>query len=843
MRETAFHELLLEKFPDFDATWSDNAQKSWFAGFQKISEIMFTIEALTADRLFALINQQVENLCLELIAEYAKSYEETIPDICKEYVDERCQKLLQKIKQDYCGQAAIPTIVVTDDTGHRGELLGPFPIPDNTATVDKRPSVVSTEATAIPAKNTAQTPDPTPKEDAGQTTTHETGTVSTDEPNTNESRLREEIASFVNQLFREKPNSLPWQINSAVVEQFGQDAVINTQTLENWLHKLKNGKTITYRPPNGLNYLRDRPEIVAYVHEQIQDGKSDKEITASISQCFGKELYISQSTVNRWRNNWAKKAGKNNPPDNKTDLIAFAHEHYKNNPRCAARQINQAIAAQFGKEAIIDHKTLARWMQKWRYGLTVKTRPATRSYAKDWPDLASYVQKELLAGEKDQEIAEKIPRRFGNFPSISQSTIATWRKQWTAAGLPIPPVQRGGNRKNVTKQICQNLSVAEPSTVPADENTPPLAQKTIEPTLHAPLPPATNKNAPPKPAAALPAIHATTRSPAPKRTTKQYRDWFKLASTSDLHDLTPCDRPGVGSIGIETCLQWQYLWRVTRHGELPIKTNECATCSNWIQEDSQVKQLIGIWNTELKLDTEDEAEPPKRGYRPIRQRIATPVSFGKNRPEGPHGMLLSIGNSKVGNDTLTLNMGAALDCPSAKLGLCMVKKRFPGAQACFSQNAEQQFSNVLERRHQQEQYWRHTPTELMLKDIDAIMSTLDKQNKEIKYFRFNEACDFWNQESVQKADEIAKHLITYGVTSYCNTSRSDLNFANLNLLVRGSGWKGPNGETRVILKDEPIPKNFHVCPMNCKICTLCKLDYSDIIYYFHGPGRPKKEAT
>lgn len=205
-----------------------------------------------------------------------------------------------------------------------------------------------------------------------------------------------------------------------------------------------------------------------------------------------------------------------------------------------------------------------------------------------------------------------------------------------------------------------------------------------------------------------------------------------------------------------------------------------------------------------------------------------PLDNPTNRPIGPYGMKLSIGNRKVGNDTLTFNMGSGTDCPSAERGLCRVVNRF-GQRGCFSRKCEQ-FQHVLPRRREQEAYWLFTPIDIILADLEAIVQGL---RGKIKYFRFNEAGDFHSQECIERANAVSVFLRSEGIIPYCNSARSDLDFQGADFIVRGSGWKGPSGETQVIVGKRALPTDFSICPMDCRRCNMCKIPKGNIAFLYH----------
>ena len=73
------------------------------------------------------------------------------------------------------------------------------------------------------------------------------------------------------------------------------------------------------------------------------------------------------------------------------------------------------------------------------------------------------------------------------------------------------------------------------------------------------------------------------------------------------------------------------------------------------------------------------------------------------------------GNSKVGEDTLIINMGSATKCPSAARGLCNI------AGKCYAVRDEKIYSDVVRNyRDRQEDYWLRTPAAQMTFDIEEV---------------------------------------------------------------------------------------------------------------------------
>lgn len=179
---------------------------------------------------------------------------------------------------------------------------------------------------------------------------------------------------------------------------------------------------------------------------------------------------------------------------------------------------------------------------------------------------------------------------------------------------------------------------------------------------------------------------------------------------------------------------------------------------------------------------------------------------------------IKFGNLKLGDDTAIFNITSATDCPAKKLNLCDVVK---DGILCYAYKAEKLYKNVMEYRLHQQHYWRSNKPEQIALDI---IEKCKRRKKKTKYFRFNESGDFIDQSDINKMSEVAEILKSKGIVTYGYTARSDLNFSNINFLVKGSGWNGPNGKTIIIKKQDSVPKGYILCPGSCKKCNLCKIN-------------------
>lgn len=198
--------------------------------------------------------------------------------------------------------------------------------------------------------------------------------------------------------------------------------------------------------------------------------------------------------------------------------------------------------------------------------------------------------------------------------------------------------------------------------------------------------------------------------------------------------------------------------------------------------------------------------------------------------------LVSFGNHKLPNDIMIFNLGTAKDCPSRKLNLCPVYNREYnlGSKAkCYAYKAEQQYPKTVPGyRNRQGKLWNESTTEELINYFSGI---IERKRTKVKYFRLNEASDFRTQQDISKCSSIAKALKDkFDIISYCYTARKDLDFSNVNFLVIGSNWKAPNGMSIVLDKNESVPSGYIECPMDCRICDVCRTKkYKNIAFYRH----------
>ena len=178
--------------------------------------------------------------------------------------------------------------------------------------------------------------------------------------------------------------------------------------------------------------------------------------------------------------------------------------------------------------------------------------------------------------------------------------------------------------------------------------------------------------------------------------------------------------------------------------------------------------------------------------------------------------LFSVGNHKLGKDTLIFNFTSATECPSRRLGLC----NHPGI--CYACRSERQYSTTCKPyRDRQKAWWHKVTARQFAQTVDTFVTS--RRKIPIRYLRFSEAGDFEDQESVDKFTEACKLLWLwheYNLEVYGYTARRDLDFTELMKVasVNGQEFMLTN---KIVVKVPP--KNAkHICPGNCRICNYCK---------------------
>jgi hypothetical protein len=198
-------------------------------------------------------------------------------------------------------------------------------------------------------------------------------------------------------------------------------------------------------------------------------------------------------------------------------------------------------------------------------------------------------------------------------------------------------------------------------------------------------------------------------------------------------------------------------------------------------------------------------------------------------------MEYSIGNRKIGKDTLIFNMGSATHCASKKAGLCDID--------CYAMKAERMYKATLPYRSRQEKYWLENDAFTIAEEIQKAFNR--KLKVALKYVRVNESGDFHSAECVQKLIEIAEMLPN--VKFYTYTHRSDLITDNMyvpaNLVINTSNFSREGFNQFKAIPEIKVHKmadiskvkkeilNFSdlACVGDCSICGYCKKSHGKVI--------------
>lgn len=187
----------------------------------------------------------------------------------------------------------------------------------------------------------------------------------------------------------------------------------------------------------------------------------------------------------------------------------------------------------------------------------------------------------------------------------------------------------------------------------------------------------------------------------------------------------------------------------------------------------------------------------------------------------------SMGNKKIGKDTMIINMDSALNCQAGKMGLYPLYDN----KKCYAMKAEIQYPSVLPYRKAQAKIWKKLSAHEIVKDILSINKR--KRNK-IKYLRLNESGDFIDQNDIWKLSIISDLLKDHNIKVYTYTHRKDLDYEGLSSnLTINSSWQDTKIHNRFlsfsknkidrimnIKKDRKIIR----CIADCSICNACKTE-------------------
>ena len=230
---------------------------------------------------------------------------------------------------------------------------------------------------------------------------------------------------------------------------------------------------------------------------------------------------------------------------------------------------------------------------------------------------------------------------------------------------------------------------------------------------------------------------------------------------------------------------------------------------------------------------------------------------------------VSLGNIKVGGNTICINMSTAHDCMSLIIGTCSL-----GANGqCYALSSEKRFKGSIEKSERSSKSWSCLTPAGLAKGLTQLMEKMPG----IEFLRLNNAGEFRNLPSnpemlakvpdamkeklagvddVKKLIQLGEELIKIGnpITIYTYTHRTDLTFEGLpeNVCLNGSGYMISNAfvpldyenynevldryeaGTLKELNGEAVNKVVK-CMGDCRKCPWCKeANGNHILIAIHG---------
>ena len=184
---------------------------------------------------------------------------------------------------------------------------------------------------------------------------------------------------------------------------------------------------------------------------------------------------------------------------------------------------------------------------------------------------------------------------------------------------------------------------------------------------------------------------------------------------------------------------------------------------------------------------------------------------------------LENGSHHAGKRSAEFNLGAALDCPSYKLGYCQAMKW--GQCFCYARKNEKRWPHVLSYHREQGRVWDSLTAGEFARQFLEINSRKRAPWIELE---FNDAGDFRNQADVDKVQAVAKILIAADIFVLSFTARRDLDYSQASAIhLVGSGFLGPGiaCELRTITRESDIPEGYEIC-LDCRteedsVCDKC----------------------
>lgn len=206
----------------------------------------------------------------------------------------------------------------------------------------------------------------------------------------------------------------------------------------------------------------------------------------------------------------------------------------------------------------------------------------------------------------------------------------------------------------------------------------------------------------------------------------------------------------------------------------------------------------------------------------------------------------SIGNNKIGNDTLVFNCSTALLCPSALKGHCDVCK------ACYAVNNEVTYGLPFVRNLLSLKRLLTVDIEVLAINTIKMISTDNtkkdgKKAKETLFIRFNSNGDILDNKMLSDVNKFAKMLIKDSSNSlkicYTYTHNKDIDVNIADSITFNLSYKTNKQVKKTIVafkfdKKYLNSSKYVICNGKCFNCPYCKNkdDKRTIVFMAHGGG-------
>lgn len=226
-----------------------------------------------------------------------------------------------------------------------------------------------------------------------------------------------------------------------------------------------------------------------------------------------------------------------------------------------------------------------------------------------------------------------------------------------------------------------------------------------------------------------------------------------------------------------------------------------------------------IHNGNSFIDNVDELEAILRQYIAISDNSKAVEYLDKAIM--PH----KIGNLKIGDDTVIINVNHALNCFSSKNGYC------ENCNCCYAKKSSTNYKNSCLYGLASEINFNRLSVNQIIKAIEKTI----KEAKNIKFIRFNEAGDFKSFNQFLKANEVAKYFFeAYDIVTYTYTHNKELlkhkEAIKNSYIVMNWSIKAGEGFKSAITCNNPSdlpkylsePDKYIICKGKCHNCSYCK---------------------